>query len=275
MRRALILFPAVWLALFLLVPLAIVLVIALATPTTAVPPFTLAFDSGNFRGLVADGFYVRAFGQSFYVAAVATVLCLLIGYPMAFAISRAPADWRAGLLAMVVLPFWTGFLLRLTAWIGLLKEDGWVNAVLGAVGVPGAPFQLLYTSGAMYVGIAYCYLPFMILPLYARLAARDVALEEAAADLGASPFAVFRRVTWKLSLPGVVAGLLLVFIPAMGEFVIPELLGGPSAETLGRVLWAEFFANRDWPTASALAVAMLLVLLPPAAWWQWRRAQKP
>jgi len=269
MRRLAIALPAAWLVVFLALPLAIVAAVALGEATPSVPPFALGLQGGNFAALFADGFYLHAFGQSLLIAGMSALLCLLIGYPMAFAITRAPQAWRGVLLTLVILPFWTGFLLRLTAWIGLLREDGWINALLGVLGI--GPFQMLYTPAAMYVGIAYCYLPFMILPLYARLSARDVALEEAAADLGAGPWRVFLRVTWPLSLPGVVAGLLLVFVPAMGEFVIPELLGGPSAETLGRVLWGEFFANRDWPMASALAMAMLLVLMLPVGVWQWKQ----
>lgn len=269
MKRFTLALPAAWMAVFLVLPLLIVLAVAFAEATAAVPPFALGLNLGNFAALFADGFYLGAFARSFIVAGVSSVLCLAVGYPMGFAITRAPANWRGALLTLVILPFWTGFLLRLTAWIGLLREDGWINAVLGLFGL--GPAEMLYTPGAMYVGIAYCYLPFMILPLYARLSARDVALEEAAADLGAGPWRVFWRITWPLSRPGVVAGLLLVFVPAMGEFVIPELLGGPAAETLGRVLWGEFFANRDWPMASALAVAMLLVLMLPVGVWQWKQ----
>lgn len=268
MRRAIIALPAIWLLLFLAVPMAIVLLIALGHATPAVPPIRLGLNLENFALLVADDFYLRAFAQSLLVAGIAALLCLIIGYPMAFAISRAPASKRGLLLALVILPFWTGFLLRLTAWIGLLKDDGWINTALGLLGL--GPFQLLYTPFAMHLGIAYCYLPFMVLPLYARLSARDKTLEDAAADLGATPWAVFYRITLPLSLPGIAAGLALVFIPALGEFVIPELLGGPQAETLGRVLWAEFFANRDWPMASALAITLLALFVVPAAIWQWR-----
>lgn len=273
-NRALVLaIPLGWLAVFLLVPLAIVLVIALAGPGEGIPPFTIGFHPQNFVALATDNFYLGAAWRSIQVAGISAVACLLIAYPMAFAITRAPTNWRPLLLTLAILPFWTGFLLRITAWIGLLRDDGWVNAVLAALGIPGAPFVLLYTQFAMYIGIAYTYLPFMLLPLYTSLSQRDRALEDAAADLGATPWRIFRRIIFPLSLPGIRAGLLLVFIPALGEFVIPDLLGGPGAETLGRVLWSEFFTNRDWPTAAALAVILLLLLMLPAAWWQHRQGR--
>jgi putrescine transport system permease protein len=189
---------------------------------------------------------------------------------MALAIARSGERWRAPLLLLVMLPFWTGFLMRINAWIGLLQDDGWINAVLGVFSV--APLHLLYTDAAMYVGVVYTYLPFMVLPLYARLSQLDPVLLDAAADLGARPWRAFLRVTLPLSLPGVWAGTLLVFVPAVGEYVIPELLGGPQAQLIGRVLWAEFFQNRDWPTAAALAVWLLVVLLlvPGIAGQLWR-----
>ena len=270
-RRILVLaMPWAWLTVFLILPLAIVAVIALGKTGQGIPPVTLGFHPENFAAL-ADPFYVGAAARSVKVALVSSLICLLIGYPMAFAITRAPAHWRGALLTLAVLPFFSGFLLRIAAWIGLLRDDGWINAAFVALGVPGAPFTLLYTPFAMYVGIAYTYLPFMLLPLYARLSQRDPALEDAAADLGASRWIVFWRVTFPLSLPGVQAGFLLVFIPALGEFVIPELLGGPAAQTLGRVLWDEFFTNHDWPTAAALAMLLLALLAAPAAWWQRRK----
>jgi putrescine transport system permease protein len=273
-RRLLLALCWAWLALVVALPLGIVLVLAFARAAPGLPPFELAFSGGNFSLLVADGFYLRAFVRSLGIAALATMLCLLLGYPLAYGLSRAPAAWRGALLTAVMLPFWTGFLLRVSAWIGLLREDGWINAALGALGVPGAPFPLLYSELAMQLGLVHVYLPFLVLPLYARLSAREVALEEAASDLGAGKWTVFRRVTLPLSLPGVAAGSALVFIPVCGEYVVPELLGGPGAETLGRVLWAEFFANRDWPMAAALAVAMLFVLLLPLALWRWRAGRE-
>ena len=220
-------------------------------------------DPANYAVLTEDLFYADAALKSLAVAATASLFCLLLGYPMALAIARAAPQWQSLLLLGVMLPFWTGFLLRITAWIGLLRDGGWLDAALGGLGLP--PLRLLYTDAAMYIGVTYAYLPFMILPLYSRLSKRDPALEDAAADLGASPWTVFRTVTLPLSLPGVAAGLALVFIPAVGEYVIPELLGGPSAQTLGRALWNEFFANRDWPTAAALATALLLALAVPMA----------
>jgi putrescine transport system permease protein len=263
--------PWAWLALFLLAPCAIVLAIALAEPADAVPPFSLAHPGlDNLVLVVTDPLYRDALGLSLKVAGVSTLACLLAGYPMALAIARSGERWRAPLLLLVMLPFWTGFLMRINAWIGLLQDDGWINAVLGVFSV--APLHLLYTDAAMYVGVVYTYLPFMVLPLYARLSQLDPVLLDAAADLGARPWRAFLRVTLPLSLPGVWAGTLLVFVPAVGEYVIPELLGGPQAQLIGRVLWAEFFQNRDWPTAAALAVWLLVVLLlvPGIAGQLWR-----
>jgi putrescine transport system permease protein len=252
--------PWAWLALFLLAPCAIVLLIALSEPVDAVPPFSLAHPGLDSLILVAtDPLYRGALLLSLKVAGLSTLVCLLAGYPMALAIAQSGERRRALLLLLVMLPFWTGFLMRINAWIGLLQDDGWINAALAVLGM--APLHLLYTDTAMYVGIIYTYLPFMVLPLYARLSQIDPALLEAAADLGASRWRAFLRVTLPLSLPGVWAGVLLVFIPAVGEYVIPELLGGPQAQLIGRVLWGEFFQNRDWPTAAAVAVALLVVLL--------------
>ena len=254
----------------LLLPLACIVAVSLAAPADGIPPFAWGLHAANYATL-ADTYYLSAFLQSLRVAGVATVCCLLLGYPMALAIARAPGRRRGLLLTLVILPFWTGFLLRMTAWIGILRDGGWLDTALAAAGLP--PAHLLYTPAAMYVGITYAYLPFMILPLYARLSRRDAAIEEAAADLGASPWRVFLTVTLPLSLPGVWAGLVLVFIPAMGEYVIPELLGGPGAQTMGRVLWSTFFAEQDWPTAAALSVVLLLVLVLPAAVWQHRQGR--
>ena len=267
MRRAGVLLPLwAWLLVSVALPLLVVAALSFSTPVAGVPPFSpllAAPDPASYRLLVEDTFYLNAGLKSLQVAGVASACCLALGYPMALGIARAPVRWRSLLLLLVMLPFWTGFLLRVTAWIGLLRDEGWVNWALGLVGV--GPFRLLYTDFAMYLGVAYAYLPFMILPLYARLSRRDVSLEEAAADLGASRPVVFWTVTWPLSLPGVAAGLALVFIPAMGEYVIPELLGGPGAQTIGRALWNEFFANHDWPTAAAVATALLGALLVPMA----------
>ena len=271
-RRPLLLIPVwSWLLLSVAAPMLIVASLSFSTSALSVPPFVpvlawqsgprLVLDGGNWAALVADGFYLRAALQSLVYASMASLACLLIGYPMALAIARAPAGRRSLLLMLVMLPFWTGFLLRITAWIGLLRDEGWINAALGALGLP--QLRLLYTDLAVVVGITYAYLPFMVLPVYARLSRRDPALEEAAADLGASPWRSFLHVTLPLSLPGVWAGLALVFIPAVGEYVIPELLGGPSAQTIGRALWNEFFANRDWPMAATVATALLAGLLVP------------
>ena len=258
-----------WLALFLFAPLLIVLKIAFSEAADAVPPYAPLLTAGGglrlhasaaaFAQVFTDPLYRRALGLSVRVAGLSTLLCVAIGYPMALAIARARPRRQGLLLILVMLPFWTGFLMRLNAWIGLLQDGGWIARALAWLGLVPAP-PLLYTQTALYLGMVYTYLPFMVLPLYARLSKLDMALLDAAADLGAPPARAFLAVTLPLSLPGVWAGVLLVFIPALGEYVIPELLGGPQAQMLGRVLWEEFFANRDWPTASALAVAMLALL---------------
>jgi putrescine transport system permease protein len=248
-----------WLLLFAIAPMAIVLVIALARPADSVPPFSFAADPGNFALAATDDLYRTAFWLSLRTATVSTVICLLLGYPMALAIARMGERWRAPLLLALMLPFWTGFLMRINAWIGMLRDDGWINAALTALGF--APLRLLYTDAALYIGMVYTYLPFMVLPVYARLAKLDARLLEAAADLGASPWRAFLRVTLPLSLPGIAAGVALVFIPCVGEYVIPELLGGPGAQLIGRVMWEEFFANRDWPMAASLAWVLLMVLV--------------
>jgi putrescine transport system permease protein len=269
--RALVLaVPWGWLLLFLLAPAGIVLAIALAQPADGVPPYLppLHWISGsphwqgtfdNFSLVTTDPLYRDALLFSLKVAGISTLLCLLAGYPMALALARAPERTRNPLLLLLMLPFWTGFLMRINAWIGLLQDDGWINAALASIGV--GPMRLLYTDTALYIGIVYTYLPFMVLPLYARLSRLDRVLLEAAADLGAPPFQAFLSITLPLSLPGVWAGALLVFVPAVGEYVIPELLGGPQAQLIGRVLWGEFFQNRDWPTAAALAICLLTLLL--------------
>jgi putrescine transport system permease protein len=251
-----------WLGLFAVLPPGIILVIALAHPAETVPPFGFAIDPGNFALAATDDLYRSAFWLSLRTASISTVICLLIGYPMALAIALAPERWRGPLLLALMLPFWTGFLMRINAWIGMLRDDGWINEALTFLGFE--PVRLLYTDTALYIGMVYTYLPFMVLPVYARLAKLDVTLLEAAADLGASPFRAFLRVTLPLSLPGIAAGAALVFIPSVGEYVIPDLLGGPGAQLIGRVMWDEFFQNRDWPMASALAwlLLMLLVVLP-------------
>jgi putrescine transport system permease protein len=273
-RRLAIALPYLWLALFTLLPLAIVAKISLAESVLGVPPYTPLLETGdglprlaaslaNYGLLLSDNLYWRAYLSSVGYAAGTAVLCLLLGYPMAYAIARAPKAWRVTLLMMVILPFWTSFLLRVYAWIGLLKGNGLINNALIWLGLIGEPLPLLNNSFSVFVGLVYGYLPFMVLPLYASLEKLDPALLEAAADLGCRPWRAFLAVTLPLSLPGVIAGSLLVFIPAVGEFVIPELLGGPDTLMIGKVLWDEFFTNRDWPVASAVAVAMLLLLAGP------------
>jgi putrescine transport system permease protein len=275
--------PYFWLLLFFLVPFAIVLKIAFSETRSALPPYEpllqwagekvvqIQLNLGNFMYLVNDSLYWKAYLNSLQVAAISTVICLLIGYPMAYALARAPLKWRNLLLMMVILPFWTSFLLRVYAWIGLLKEEGVINSLLLSLGMIREPLVMLQTDFAIYVGMVYSYLPFMILPLYANLEKMDLTLLEAAADLGCRPFRAFLSITWPLSRPGVIAGSLLVFIPAVGEYVIPELLGASNSLMIGKVLATEFFRNRDWPVASAVAIVLLLVLVIPIVWLQ--RAQ--
>ncbi|WP_114391752.1 ABC transporter permease subunit [Oleisolibacter albus] len=280
-RRLVVAVPYGWLLLFFLVPFLIVLKIALSSSQVGIPPFTPMFETSldegktivnlvwyNFTYLLSDNLYIIAYLNSLWIAAIATVLCLLLGYPMAYAIAKADPRWRAPLLMLVILPFWTSFLIRVYAWIGILRNEGVLNNLLMWTGLIDQPLHLLYTPGATYVGIVYNYLPFMILPLYATLEKMDNTLLEAAADLGCPPWKAFLRITLPLSVPGMLAGSLLVFIPATGEFVIPELLGGPDTLMIGRVLWAEFFNNRDWPVASAVAVALLLFLVVPIMLFQ-------
>ena len=260
MNRVFVLAPVwVWLALLLVAPLCIVGAISLAETADRVPPFALGFSLDSFRTILTDPLYRGALFLSLRVAGITTTICLVLGYPMALGIARAPGRWRDPLLLALMLPFWTGFLMRVNAWIGLLADGGWI--VAGLSWLAGEPVHLLYSDAALYLGMVYTYLPFMVLPLYATLSRLDPVLQDAAADLGASPLVRFMRVTLPLSVPGIVAGCALVFIPAVGEYVIPELLGGPNAQLVGRVLWSEFFANRDWPMASALAVALLVLLL--------------
>jgi putrescine transport system permease protein len=260
MNRFLVLAPVwVWLVLLLAAPLCIVGAISLGEPADAVPPFALGLSLDSFQTILTDALYRDALLLSLRVAAITTACCLVLGYPMALGVARAPERWRDPLLLALMLPFWTGFLMRVNAWIGLLADGGWL---VGAVSwMAGEPVRLLYTDAALYLGMVYTYLPFMVLPLYASLSRLDPVLQEAAADLGATRWVRFLRVTLPLSAPGIAAGCVLVFIPAVGEYVIPELLGGPGAQLAGRVLWGEFFANRDWPMASALAVTLLVLLL--------------
>ncbi len=266
MRRAFLLPAWLWLLLFVAAPAALLLAIALAESSPGVPPFAFAANAGNFAALVQDSYYVSAFLIALRVALLTASCCLVIAYPIALGIALAGERWRVPLLLALLLPFWTGFLLRTAAWIGLLRDEGWINGVLRALGLEAVP--LLYTEPAMLIGMVHAYLPFAVLPLYAVVARLDPVLDEAAADLGATPLARFWTVTLPLSAPGAAAGFLLVFIPASGEFVIPELMGPPEAQLVGRVLWQEFFQNRDWPVAAALAVALLVLLLIPIALFQ-------
>jgi putrescine transport system permease protein len=263
-RVAVLVVPWAWLALFLIAPMAIVVRIAFSEAADAVPPYAPRLNLASVAQVLGDPLYARALWLSVKVAGLSTLACLIAGYPMALAIARAAERRRVLLLLLTMLPFWTGFLMRINAWIGLLQDDGWINAALLASGVIRTPLRLLYTDAAMYVGMTYTYLPFMVLPLYARMSKLDPVLEEAAADLGASPWRAFLSVTLPFSLPGVWAGLALVFVPALGEYVIPELLGGPRAQLIGRLLWEEFFDNRDWPTAAALAMLLLAFMLAAA-----------
>lgn len=274
-RTGVVAIPYVWLLLFFLIPFAFVLKISFSESAIAMPPYTPLFDwvedtyltvrlnVGNYRFLLEDDLYWVAYLNSAKIAFISTVFCLLIGYPMAYGMATAPATWRNVLLMLVILPFWTSFLLRVYAWIGILKNNGLINNILLGSGVIDEPIVMMQTTFAVYVGIVYSYLPFMILPLYANLERLDRTLLMAAADLGCRPVRAFFTITLPLSVPGIVAGSLLVFIPAVGEFVIPALLGGPDTLMIGRILWNEFFANRDWPVASAVAIAILLLLVIP------------
>jgi putrescine transport system permease protein len=276
--------PYVWLVIFFLVPFIIVLKISFSTAAIAQPPYIPAFDFSegllgvldqarqftvdNYVWLTEDALYVRAYLSSLWIALVSTALVLLIGYPIAYGMARAPRRWQPTLVMMVILPFWTSFLIRVYAWIGILRKEGLLNQFLLALGVISEPLTILNTNTAVYIGIVYSYLPFMVLPLYAALERMDPSLLEAAADLGCRPVRAFWRITFPLSLPGVIAGCFLVFIPVTGEFVIPDLLGGSDTLMIGKTLWNEFFANRDWPLASAVAVILLLILVVPIVLFQ-------
>jgi len=266
--------PAAWLTLFFIVPLAVVFGISLATKEFGQPPYSdllttengtvqLTLHLSNYIRVFTDpsGIYINAFLSSIRIAAVSTIFAILIGYPMAYAIARAPEKWRNILLMLVILPFWTSFLLRVYALSGFLRGEGVINNTLAVFGI--APLTMMQTDFAVYVGIVYSYLPFFILPLYTNLVKLDPALLEASADLGARPIRTFLSITLPLSMPGVVAGAMLVFIPAIGEFVIPSLLGGPGTQMIGRILWDEFFAKTNWPRAAALAITMLIIVVIP------------
>lgn len=266
--------PVLWLLVFFLVPFLVVAKISLSEAMIARPPYAPLFEWDgwrlnvvmnleNFRYLWTDRLYINAYFFSIQVAFISATVALLIGYPMAYFIARSPEPRRTFLLMMVILPFWTSFLLRVYAWQGFLRSNGVINNTLISLGIIDTPIQMLQTNFAVYLGIVYTYLPFMILPLFANLVKLEESLLEASADLGGRPMATFFYVTLPLSLPGIVGGFMLVFIPAIGEFVIPELLGGPDTLMIGRVLWNEFFSNRDWPVASAVAIAMLVAVVVP------------
>ncbi len=272
--RAVIALPFVWLGIFFLLPFALVLAIALGTNAPdSVPPVALGFSLKSFALLFTDDLYLAAWLTSLRIAATSTVVTLLLGYPMAYAIARAAPRRRPLLLMLVVLPFWTSFLIRVYSWMGLLADNGLLEQFLRWSGLAQNPPTIIGTEWAIHLGIVYAYLPFMVLPLYATLEKLDSSLLEAAADLGARPFAAFLTVTLPLSLPGIVAGCLLVFIPAVGEFVIPDLLGGTETLMIGKVLWDEFFTNADWPLASAVAICLLVLLVGPIALFQRQQAR--
>jgi putrescine transport system permease protein len=282
--RAVVWTPYLWLIVFFLVPFVIVLKISLSQTAIALPPYVPVLDPSagwdgikrffgglgfdNFATLISDDIYWRSYLKSLTVAAVSTAILLVIGYPIAYAMARAPRRLQAVLVMLVILPFWTSFLIRVYAWINILQTDGLLNRALQALHIVDAPVAWLASDTAIYIGIVYSYLPFMVLPLYATLEKLDFTLLEAAADLGAPPATAFWRVTVPLSLPGVGAGALLCFIPVIGEFVIPDLLGGSDSLMIGQTLWTEFFSNKDWPVASAIAVVLLCLLVVPIAIYQ-------
>ena len=284
--------PYAWMLFFFLVPFLIVVKISFSETAIAIPPYTPVFDFAvdgiagtiaklgelslaTYEFLTTDSLYWRSYLSSVWIAATSTLITLAIGYPLAYGMARCPREWRPMLLMMVILPFWTSFLIRVYAWIGILAREGLLNKLLISIGLvdPAQPLVILSTTTAVYIGIVYSYLPFMVLPLYASLEKLDETLLEAAADLGCTPWRAFWQVTFPLSLPGVIAGCFLVFIPAVGEFVIPDLLGGSETLMIGKTLWTEFFNNRDWPVASAVAVLLLLILVIPIVLFQNQQAK--
>jgi len=267
--------PYLWLGALFLVPFLIVLKISLSDPAVAQPPYKPVFEWGditgffgaldfeNFELLTQDDLYFRATLSSVRIAAVSTLLLLLVGFPIAYGMARAPERFRSLLVALVILPFWTSFLIRIYAWVAILKPEGLLTQALTGMGLISQPLDILNTETAVFIGIVYAYLPFMVLPLYATLEKMDDTLLEAALDLGSPPWRSFWTITVPLAMPGIVAGSLLCFIPAVGEFVIPDLLGGSETLMIGRQLWSEFFSNRDWPLASAVAILLLIILVVP------------
>ncbi|MEP3784274.1 MAG: ABC transporter permease subunit [Ascidiaceihabitans sp.] len=280
MRRTfLITVPYVWLLALFLVPFVMVFKISLSDSVLAIPPYSPTMKDGlwgllsqldieNFTFLTTDDLYWKAYLSSARIALISTFLTLIVGYPIAYAMARAPQEWRATLMMLVILPFWTSFLIRVYAWIGILSTEGFLNQFLMGIGIISEPLVVLNTNTAVYIGIVYTYVPFMILPIYAALERLDGSLIEAAEDLGCSRLQAFWLVTIPLSKNGIIAGCFLVFIPALGEFVIPSLLGGSGTLMIGKVLFEEFFSNRDWPVASAVAVILLLILIIPIVLFQ-------
>ena len=273
-RHAVIGVPFLWLFLFFMLPFFIVLKISFAEADVAIPPYTeiysfveqklqVILNLGNYVMLTEDELYISAYLGSLKMAFFSTVLCLLIGFPMAYGIARANKDTQTVLLLLIMMPTWTAILIRVYAWMGILSNNGLLNAALMGIGLIDEPLQILNTNLAVYIGVVYSYLPFMVLPLFANLVKHDLSLLEAASDLGSTNINSFWKITVPLAKNGIIAGCMLVFIPVVGEFVIPELLGGPETLMIGKVLWQEFFNNRDWPVASALAVVMLGILIVP------------
>ena len=300
-RGLVIAIPYIWLLLLFAAPFVIVAKISVSQQLQALPPYTALIQLAeegtikppgqdttvdvqkgifiqasldNFAFLLDDSLYYSAYLNSLKVAAISTLFCLLLGYPIAYGVARSSPAWRNALLMLIILPFWTSFLIRVYAWVGILKNNGVINNFLIWLGIIQDPIPMMNTDFAVYVGIVYSYLPFMILPLYANLEKMDLTLLEAASDLGCRPWKAFLKITLPLSFAGVAAGSMLVFIPAVGEYVIPELLGGPDSLMIGRVLWNEFFANRDWPVASAVAIAILLLLVGPIMLFQYFQARQ-
>ena len=280
-RRVAIGLPYIWLLALFLIPFLIVLKISVSTIATAIPPYTPTFDDvssfiegigqftfENYLWIASDPLYINSYLESLKIAAISTVLTLAIGYPLAYGMARAPQRMKPLLLMLVILPFWTSFLIRVYAWIGILKPEGLLNQFLFFIGVIDAPLIITNTPVAIYIGIVYSYLPFMVLPIFANLDKMDGRLLEAAEDLGSTPLRAFWTITFPLSLRGVLAGSFLVFIPAVGEFVIPDLLGGSRTLMIGKTLWMEFFNNRDWPVSSAVAIILLLILVVPIVIFQ-------
>ncbi|SHL41322.1 ABC transporter permease subunit [Roseibium suaedae] len=276
--------PFLWLMVFFLAPFFMVFKISFSEVAVAIPPYLPTFDLSdglagikdafstfsfdNYIWLTEDDLYWKSYLSSVKIAAVSTLITLLVGYPVAYGMARSPKAWRPTLLMLIILPFWTSFLIRVYAWIGILKNEGLLNQFLLWTGLIDQPLIILNTNLAVYIGIVYSYLPFLVLPLYASLEKLDISLLEAASDLGCPPWKAFWKITLPLSIPGVIAGSFLVFIPAVGEFVIPDLLGGSNTLMIGKTLWVEFFSNRDWPVSSAVAVILLMILVIPIVLFQ-------